>query len=131
MTLAGEDELLGNRIQGCLPGNLLESRQPDAFVADPPQGPGQPAGMVLPLGITRHLCANHAGRIIIAGSAPDSADPMRIEAFDLEGAGTGAIMGAGAVNNIERHGHEDPELMSSATAMPRAVAVKTYLPRLA
>ena len=48
------------------------------------------------LGIARDLCADHPGGVVVFTGAPDATDAVRVEAFDLERAGRGAIVRARA-----------------------------------
>ncbi|MEY9781796.1 hypothetical protein ABIA23_003198 [Sinorhizobium fredii] len=73
MLLLGLDKLVGNLVEGGLPGNLLPD--PLALGADAALRHHQPAGMVDALGIARHLGADDAGRIAVCGGAADAADP--------------------------------------------------------
>ena len=66
------------------------------------EGPGQAVRVVGPLRVARHLAAHHAGGVVVRRRAAHAADPPRVEALDLQRAGRGAVVGAGAEVDLGR-----------------------------
>ena len=60
--------------------------------------------MMLALGVARDLGADDSGRVVLIRGAADAPDAHAVDALDLERAGRGAVVRAGAVNEIEGHG---------------------------
>ena len=92
--LAGE-QLFGNFIQGVIPGNW--PKVSGIFVSHALQWRAQPVGMVQPFRVAGHLGTDDPRRISMVGGSTNSANPIVAENFNFEGAGTRAIMGAGAL----------------------------------
>ena len=84
------DELLGDDIERVVPRNLGELL--GALRPDPAQRLHQAVGMVDALGVARHLLADHASGVVVAHRAADATDPGVAQPFDIERAGTRAVV---------------------------------------
>ena len=88
---------------------MRSSASSQAIGANVPSGPAlerphQPVGMVDALGVARDLGADDAGCVVVVRGAAHAADGVRIEHFDFERAGRGAIVraGGGAHDHVHR-----------------------------
>ena len=71
---------------------------------------GQTVRVMGPLGVARHLAADHPGGVVVRRRAAHPADPPRVEALDLQSAGRRAVVGTGAVVDLGRGNRVHVEL---------------------
>ncbi len=90
-------------IQRLVPGDWLEGRKADALLAHPAQRLGQPVRVMHPFGIARDLGADHAVGVAVILRTAHPADPVAVQALDLQRAGRGAVMRTGGGDNLRGH----------------------------
>src|SRR4029453_2668134 len=97
VTLLGLDELFRDQIECVVPGDFLELARP--FFSLAPQGMQEPLRMMLALGVTRDLRADHSRGVVVVFRAMHAPDRALGEQFDLERAGRWTIVRTGRIAN--------------------------------
>ena len=95
VTLLGLNEFFRDQIERVVPGDSLELARP--FFSLAPQGMQEALRMMLPLGVTRDLRADHSRGVVVVFRAMHAPDRALVEQFDFERAGRWAIVRTGRI----------------------------------
>ena len=123
VALGGARQPFGDQIERVVPRDRLIGGATDALVADPAQRHRKPLGMVLPLGIAADLGADHAVGVALRPRTANAADPIAVNALDLERTGARTIVRADAIDGVERQIGAPARGLPHNTSLSRARSI--------
>ena len=117
VALLGLQQRLGHDVERVVPGHRREALS-RALLPDAAQRRGQAVGVMDAFGVARDLAADDAGGIGVLARPAHLSDEAVAEAFDLQRAGRGTVVGTGAVSNLRLRGHRRCSLGLSPGSVP-------------